>query len=77
MIILSIGIIYFLYLTNFNIENTLLIIYCVFSGFITSILTPKLINKSLGGHNGDTYGAGLVITETTNLLILSVILVPN
>ena len=77
LIILSIGIIFFLYLTNLNISNTLLLIYCIFSGLITSILIPHLINKYLGGHNGDSYGAGLVITETINLLLLSIILVPK
>ena len=50
---------------------------CVSSGLTTSILIPHFINKFLGGHNGDSYGAGLVITETTNLLLLSIILVPN
>ena len=77
LIILSMGIILFLLLTNLNITNILLLMFCISSGFITSILTPKLINKSLGGLSGDGYGAGLVITETANLLILSVILVPN
>mgnify|MGYP001240818565 CR=1 FL=1 len=77
LIILSIGIILFLFLNSLNIYNTLLLIYCILSGLTTSILVPHLINKSLGGHNGDSYGASLVITETTNLLILSVILVLN
>tara|TARA_B100001113_G_scaffold254976_1_gene210316 strand:- start:341 stop:1063 length:723 start_codon:yes stop_codon:yes gene_type:complete len=77
LIIISMGIIIFLCLNDLNIENTLLIIFCIFFGFLTAILTPELINKSLGGHSGDSYGAGLVITETTNLLLLSIILVPN
>jgi len=77
LIILSIGIILFLFLTNLNIFNTLLLIYCISTGLITSVLVPKIISKSLGGHSGDSYGAGLVITETTNLLLLSIILVPN
>jgi len=77
LIILSIGIILFICLTNLNISNSLLLIYCILLGLITSILIPHLINKSLGGHSGDSYGAGLVITETTNLLLLSIILIPN
>ena len=77
LIILSIGIILFLSLNSLNISNTLLLIYCILYGLITSILIPHLINKSLGGHSGDSYGASLVITETINLLILSIILVPN
>ncbi len=77
LIILFIGIVSFLFLFNLNISNTLLLIYCIFSGLSSSILIPYLINKSIGGHSGDTYGASLVITETTNLLLLSIILVPN
>ncbi len=77
LIILSIGITLCLSLTNLNISSTIKLIYCILSGLITSILIPHFINKSLGGHNGDTYGAGLVITETTSLLLLSIILVPN
>ena len=77
LIILFIGIVSFLFLINLNISNTLLLIYCIFSGLSSSILIPHLISKSIGGHSGDTYGASLVITETTNLLLLSIILVPN
>jgi len=77
VIIFSFGIIFFLLLTKSNIYNSLLFIYCILSGIITSILIPYFINKSLGGHNGDSYGASLVITETTNLFLLSIILVPN
>ena len=77
LIIISLGIIVFLFSANLNISNSLLIISCILSGLITSILIPYFINKSLGGHNGDSYGACLVIVETTNLLLLSIILVPN
>ena len=77
LIIISLAVILFLSLNTLNISNTLLLIFCILSGLITSILIPNLINKSLGGHSGDSYGASLVITETTNLLILSIILVPN
>ena len=77
LIIISIGIISYLFFSNFNVFNTLLVIYCTVSGLITSMLIPNLLNKSLGGHSGDSYGASLVITETTNLLLLSIILVPN
>ena len=77
LIIISMVMILFLYFTKFNISNILLLIYCLLSGLITSMIIPNLINKSLGGHSGDSYGASLVITETTNLLLLSIILVPN
>ncbi len=77
LIVICIGILLFLFSTDINISNILLLIYCLLSGLITSTLIPSLINKSLGGHCGDSYGASLVITETTNLLLLSIILAPN
>ena len=77
LIIICLGIILFIFSTNINLSNILLLIYFILTGLISSILIPYIINKYLGGHNGDSYGAGLVITETTNLLLLSIILVPN
>ncbi len=77
LILIFLGIIFFLLLSNLSLSNFFLLISCLFSGSLISILTPYFINKSLGGHNGDSYGAGLVIAETINFLILSIILVPN
>ena len=77
LILLSMGIFLFLSLVSLNTSNTFLLTYCILSGLITSILIPHLINKSLGGHSGDSYGASLVLTETTNLLLLAIVLVPN
>ena len=77
LLIIFLGIIFFIFSINLNLSNILLLFSCILSGLITAILIPYFINKSLGGQNGDSYGAGLVITETTNLLILSIIFVPN
>ncbi len=77
VIILSLGSAIFLFINSLNLTNILLLIYFIISGLITSLLIPHLINKFLGGHSGDSYGASLVITETANLLLLSIILVPN
>ncbi len=77
LITFILGIIFFICLTNFNLSTDLVIIICLISGLIPSLLVPYIINKYLGGHNGDSYGASLVITETISLLILSIILVPN
>ena len=77
LIIAFIGTIFFLFLTNLNLSNILLFMSCIIIGLVTSILIPNFINRSLGGHNGDSYGASLVITETVNLLLLSIILVPS
>ena len=77
LIIIFLGIIFFLFFNDLNILNILLLIYFILAGLISSIIIPYFINNSLGGHNGDSYGAGLVITETANLLLLGIILVPN
>ena len=77
LIIIFLVIILFLFSTKSNLSNTLLLTYSLLLGLTSSILTPYFINKSIGGHNGDTYGASLVITETINLLILSIILAPT
>ncbi len=77
LIILFVGIFLYLSLKGLSISNTLLLTYFILSGVISSILIPHFINKFLGGHSGDSYGASLVITETTNLLLLAIVLVPN
>ena len=77
LIIIFLGIIFFLFFNDLNISTILLLIYSILVGLISSIIIPYFINNSLGGHNGDSYGAGLVITETANLLLLGIILVPN
>tara|TARA_B100000579_G_scaffold344331_1_gene296773 strand:- start:523 stop:1260 length:738 start_codon:yes stop_codon:yes gene_type:complete len=77
LIIICLSVIYFLFSTNLSLSNVFFFIYCLLSGLITSILVPHAISKVLGGHNGDSYGAGLVITETINLFLLGIILVPN
>nr|WP_187152584.1 adenosylcobinamide-GDP ribazoletransferase [Prochlorococcus marinus] len=77
LIIICLGITFFLFLNQINLTNSLFLINCVLSGLITSILIPYFLNKYLKGLSGDSYGAVLVITETINLLILSIILFPN
>ena len=77
LIIICLGTILFSFFFSVDISNFLILISFIFSGLISSISIPYFINKSLGGLNGDSYGASLVITETTNLLMLSIILVPN
>ena len=77
-IILMISVVvFFIFLTNLSIQNIFLLIAYLTTGLISSMLIPFLINKCLGGQNGDSYGAGLLITETTNLFLLSFILAPN
>ena len=68
---------FFFFINNVSFSSSLLFISCILSGLIPSILVPLFINRSFGGHSGDTYGSSLVITETINLLILSIILVPS
>ena len=73
LITVSLSILLFLISNNLSLSNSLLLISSILSGLIPSILIPYIINKSLGGHSGDSYGSSLVITETTSLLILSII----
>ena len=77
LLIILLGIIIFLFFNDLNISTILFLIYSILAGLTSSIIIPYFINNSLGGHNGDSYGAGLVITETANLLLLGIILVPN
>ena len=77
LIILGLTIILFLTLIDLSISNISLLIYCLFSGLLTSILIPYLINKLIKGHSGDTYGATISTVETTNLLLISFIFGPN
>jgi len=41
---------------------------------IISIIIPKLIANRLGGHCGDSYGASVVLVETSTLFLFSIIL---
>ena len=43
-------------------------------GLIISFLIPKLLAKKLGGHCGDSYGASVVLVETSTLFLISIIL---
>ena len=56
---------------NLLVESQILsmvgIICCIFP----AILIPIIISNKIGGHNGDSYGASLVLVETISLLILS------
>ena len=77
IVVIILGVIIFSNWNDLNVSNLFLLALLLLSGFITSTLIPYFLNKFLGGHNGDSYGASLLITETTNLLILSIILVPK
>ncbi len=46
----------------------------IIAGFIPAIWIPKLIGEHLGGHNGDSYGACVVLVETFLLFTLSMII---
>ncbi len=44
-----------------------------FLGFFISIIIPKLLSNKLGGHCGDSYGASIILVETSTLFISSII----
>tara|TARA_Y100001968_G_C19420582_1_gene751538 strand:- start:824 stop:1594 length:771 start_codon:yes stop_codon:yes gene_type:complete len=41
-------------------------------GILPAILIPNILGKRLGGHSGDSYGACVVLVETSILAILSI-----
>tara|TARA_Y100001968_G_scaffold326136_1_gene368649 strand:- start:13077 stop:13802 length:726 start_codon:yes stop_codon:yes gene_type:complete len=66
-------IILLLFVNPINIEHRLNLIICVMIGIIPAFIVPNIIGKKLGGHSGDSYGSSLVIVETVNLVLLSII----
>ncbi len=58
-------------------SRNLILILSILLGLIPSILIPFIINRKLGGHNGDTYGASLVLVETISFLLIAFFLIPN
>ncbi len=43
-------------------------------GIIPTLIIPEILGKRLGGHSGDSYGASVVIVETSILAISAIIL---
>ena len=76
LIIIFSAIVIFFLSYDLNLYNIFLFILFFLSGLSSSLLIPYFLNKILGGHRGDTYGASLLITETINLLILGAIFAP-
>ena len=58
---------------NFEIIKSSQLIIGLAIGILPAIIVPEFLGKRLGGHNGDSYGASLVIVETFTLLILTMI----
>ncbi len=72
-IIVIIFTIYILF--QINILNSLKIYFLIINilGFAISIIIPKLLANKLGGHSGDSYGASVVLVETSTLFLISTI----
>lgn len=56
--------------TPFVIENLFLLLM----GFVVSYKIPKILGSKIGGFNGDTCGASVVLVETTMLFIHAILL---
>ena len=54
----------------FIIKNFILLLI----GFFISFLIPKMLGNKIGGFNGDTCGASVVIVETSMLFIYAILL---
>ncbi len=48
------------------------LIIAISLGIIPSFVIPNWLGTRLGGHSGDSYGATVVIVETSTLLLLSI-----
>ena len=57
-----------------NYVLRLKLIISTFIGIFTSIFIPHKLGKILGGHNGDSYGACVVLVETLMLFMQAIIL---
>ncbi len=50
------------------------LIFSVLIGFIPSIMVPYFLARRIKGHSGDSYGASVVLVETSLLITLALIL---
>ena len=55
---------------QFLIQNIILLL----AGFFVSYKIPKILGNKIGGFNGDTCGASVVLVETIMLLIHAILL---
>tara|TARA_Y100001970_G_C13943164_1_gene704256 strand:- start:18 stop:791 length:774 start_codon:yes stop_codon:yes gene_type:complete len=58
-------------ITNFCFDFKYQLINMFWVGFFPSISIPFILGRRIGGHNGDSYGACVVIVETITLFILA------
>ena len=72
-LIIIISIILILSLVPLEIKGNVSIILGIGIGIIPAFLATQILGKKLGGHNGDSYGASVVLVETFTLLILTLI----
>ena len=73
LILISILIIYYLF--TFKSTQTLVKnLFLLLIGFFVSYLIPKNLGNKIGGFNGDTCGASVVLVETIMLFINAILL---
>ncbi len=73
----SIATLVIIILIAISLNQTLLVIATILLGLIPCIITTYTLQKKIGGHNGDTYGASLVIVETMQFIIFAILWAPK
>ncbi len=58
---------------SINGENIFHLFLLLSSGLLPAYYVPKWLKYRLGWHNGDTYGACVVLSETFTLLIIAIL----
>ncbi len=57
-----------------NSKLTASIIFALTIGILPTIIIPESLGRRLGGHTGDSYGATVVLVETSSLIISALFL---
>ena len=71
-VIIFIAYFIFVILIPFSQVTKNIILFGGIFGIIPAILIPNVLGKRLGGHSGDTYGASLILVETSILVMFSI-----
>ena len=62
---------FLVFLFSLSIDLTLKRLYIIWIGVVPALFVSEILNKKLKGFTGDSLGACVVLTETMNLIILS------
>ncbi len=70
LVIIFMSILYIIF-SPLQKEKALLALYFLSIGTIPSLIIPFYLARKIKGHNGDSYGASVVLVETSTFLLLT------